>query len=360
MTNPLDPLKPLVSLTGMTIDFDIGRRFVRALHGVDLEVMRGETLGVVGESGCGKSITWLAAAGLLDDRARVGGSVRLAGEEILGAPERRLAAIRGGRVALIFQDPSSSLNPVRRIGWQIGEALRLHRGLRGAEARAEATRLLERVGISNPAQRLDEYPHELSGGMNQRVMIAMALAGEPELLIADEPTTALDATIQAQILDLLDDLRAETGMAMVLISHDLGVISDMCDRVAVMYCGRVVETGPAARVFAAPSHPYTSGLMAALPDIEGPRRRLDAIPGAVPAPHALPPGCAFAPRCAEAGVDCAAALPALGPLGGGHLAACLRRGPDARPREGAPASSAASHAEAQARRAARRPAEARP
>ncbi|QDL93655.1 ABC transporter ATP-binding protein [Paroceanicella profunda] len=325
MTEHFDELKPLVSLRGLTVDFDTGRRFVRALHGVDLDVHRGETLGIVGESGCGKSITWLAATGLLDARARIRGSVKLAGEEILNAPARRLARLRGGRIALIFQDPSSALNPVHRIGRQIGEALWLHRGLRGKDARREATRLLERVGISNPAQRLRDYPHELSGGMNQRVMIAMALAGEPELLIADEPTTALDATIQAQILDLLGDLRRETGMAMVLISHDLGVVSDICDRVAVMYCGRVIETAGATRLFSAPAHPYSIGLMRALPVIDGPRVRLDAIPGTVPAPDALPPGCTFAPRCAFADDACSGTLPGLRPVpGGDHRAACLR------------------------------------
>ncbi|WP_118133956.1 ABC transporter ATP-binding protein [Oceanicella sp. SM1341] len=325
MTEHFEQLKPLVSLRGLTVDFDTGRRYVRALHGVDLDIHRGETLGVVGESGCGKSITWLAATGLLDARARMRGSVKLAGEEILNAPAKRLAKLRGGRIALIFQDPSSALNPVHRIGRQLGEALWLHRGLRGKDARREATRLLERVGISNPAQRLRDYPHELSGGMNQRVMIAMALAGEPELLVADEPTTALDATIQAQILDLLADLRRETGMAMVLISHDLGVVSDICDRVAVMYCGRVIETAPAERLFAAPAHPYSIGLMRALPELDGPRRRLDAIPGTVPPPDALPRGCTFAPRCAFADDACSGALPGLRPVqGGDHRAACLR------------------------------------
>jgi len=303
--------EPLMTMRGLTVDFDTGPRFVRALHGVDLEIRRGETLGVVGESGCGKSITWLAALGLLGANARTAGSARFDGQDLVGMPPRRLNRIRGGRVALIFQDPASALNPVHRIGRQIGEALRLHRGLTGRAARTEAARLLDRVGIANAAQRLDEYPHELSGGMNQRVMIAMALAGSPDLLIADEPTTALDATIQAQILDLLRDLQTETGMALALISHDLGVIADMADRVAVMYCGRVVEQAPAGALFEAPAHPYTRGLMAALPDIDGPRRRLEAIPGAVPAPDALPPGCAFAARCPHVEGVCEAAPPPL-------------------------------------------------
>jgi peptide/nickel transport system ATP-binding protein len=318
---------PLLRLDGLTVDFDIGKRYVRALHGVDLTVRRGETLGVVGESGCGKSITWLAALALLGSSTKVSGSARFDGQELIGMAPRDLCRIRGGRIALIFQDPASALNPVHRIGTQIGEALRLHRGLRGSAARKAARDLIDRVGISNPEQRLNEYPHELSGGMNQRVMIAMALAGEPDLLIADEPTTALDATIQAQILDLLRDLQAETHMAMVLISHDLGVISDLADRVAVMYAGRVIEEAPAAALFDAPAHPYTNGLLAALPDIDGPRRRLEAIPGAVPAPHNLPPGCAFAARCSARRDMCDEAPPRLREVPGANLsrrAACER------------------------------------
>ena len=239
------------------------------LHGVDLAVGRGEALGLVGESGSGKSVTWLAALGLLPPRARVSGAVLLDGEDILNAAPARLARIRGGRVALIFQDPISSLNPVRRVGAQVTEALRLHRGLAGGAARAEAARLFELVGIPDARRRLDAYPHELSGGQNQRVMIAMALAGQPELLIADEPTTALDVTIQAQILELLDGVRQEFGMALVLISHDLGVIGEMCDRVAVMYAGRIVETAPSRTLFAAPRHPYTRALL----DCAAARRR---------------------------------------------------------------------------------------
>jgi peptide/nickel transport system ATP-binding protein len=319
-------METLLSIKDLTIDFDQGKRFVRALHGVSLNVARGEVLGVVGESGCGKSITWLAALGLLGSKARISGSVRLNGQEIAGAPEMDLAGLRGGRIAMIFQDPSSSLNPVPRIGRQIVEALKLHRGLNGASANAEAARLLDRVGIANATRRLREYPHEMSGGMNQRIMIAMALAGEPDLLIADEPTTALDATIQAQILDLLTELRRDSGMALGLISHDLGVVADMSDRVAVMYGGRVIEEADTGSLFDSPAHPYTRGLIAALPDIDGPRRRLESIPGTVPAPDQLPPGCSFAPRCAIASKICDARVPAFLPYGDkqSHFAACIK------------------------------------
>ena len=319
-------METLLSIEDLAIDFDQGKRFVRALHGVSLNVARGEVLGVVGESGCGKSITWLAALGLLGSRARISGSVRLNGQELAGAPEDDLAGLRGGRIAMIFQDPSSSLNPVHRIGRQIAEALKLHRGMTGASANAEAARLLDRVGIANATRRLREYPHEMSGGMNQRIMIAMALAGEPDLLIADEPTTALDATIQAQILDLLTELRRDTGMALVLISHDLGVVADMSDRVAVMYGGRVIEEADTGSLFDSPAHPYTKGLIAALPDIDGPRRRLESIPGTVPAPDQLPPGCSFAPRCAIASKICDARMPAFLPYGESqsHFAACVK------------------------------------
>ncbi len=314
------PDRPLVEIRDLRVSFE----GVPALRGIDFAVSPGEAVGLVGESGCGKSITWLAALGLLGPTARVSGSVRLQGEELLGAPPARLDAVRGGRIAMIFQDPATALNPVHRLGWQVEEALRLHRGLEGAAARAEALRLFERVGIPDAARRLASYPHEMSGGQNQRVMIAMALAGAPDLLIADEPTTALDATIQAQILDLLREIQAEAGMAMVLISHDLGVVADLCTRVGVMYAGRLVEMAPAAELFAEPQHPYTCGLLGALPDMSGPRRRLVAIPGSVPEPGRLPAGCAFAPRCGFATAACAAGVPELEAVGEDHHAACAR------------------------------------
>ncbi len=309
----------LLAISGLTIAFD----GVPALRGVDLRIARGEAFGLVGESGCGKSVTLLAALGLLPASATVRGSVRLDGQELLGAPAATLDRVRGGRIAMIFQDPVSALNPVHRVGRQVKEALSLHRGMDAAAAHAEARRLFDLVGIPDPANRLNAYPHELSGGQNQRVMIAMALAGQPELLVADEPTTALDATIQAQILDLLRRVRHETGMALILISHDLGVVADICSRVGVMYAGRIVELAPAETLFAAPAHPYTRGLLAALPEMTGPRRRLVAIDGTVPEPWAMPAGCAFAPRCASALAACDAAVPALRGIGAAHQAACM-------------------------------------
>jgi len=315
-----DVTDPLVTIEGLTVAFN----GVAALRGIDLAIGRGEAVGLVGESGCGKSVTWLAALGLLPATAAVAGRVRIEGEDLLGASPAVLERVRGGRIAMIFQDPASALNPVHSLGRQVSEALALHRGMRGAGARAEARRLFDLVGIPDAGRRLDSYPHEMSGGQNQRVMIAMALAGQPELLVADEPTTALDATIQAQILDLLRRLRAELGMALVLISHDLGVVAEMCDRVGVMYAGRIVEEAPSDALFAAPSHPYTQGLLAALPSMTGPRRRLSAIPGGVPEPWAMPPGCAFAPRCPHAGAACDAAVPALRHVGQDHAAACVQ------------------------------------
>jgi peptide/nickel transport system ATP-binding protein len=311
---------PLVAIRGLQVAFG-GQA---ALRGIDLDVAPGEAVGLVGESGCGKSVTWLAALGLLPARATVAGSVRIGGEELLNAPPAVLEGVRGGRIAMIFQDPASSLNPVHRVGRQIAEALALHQGMTGAAAQAEAKRLLDQVGMPDAARRLQAYPHELSGGQNQRVMIAIALAGRPELLVADEPTTALDVTIQAQILDLLQALRRETGMALVLISHDLGVVAETCGRVAVMYAGRIVEQAPTSRLFAAPTHPYTQGLLGALPPLDGPRRPLSAIPGGVPEPWAMPPGCAFAPRCAHRSAACDTATPATITLAEGHAVACLR------------------------------------
>ena len=316
---------PLVAVRGLTVDFAGGAQASRAVDGVSLEIAPGEALGIVGESGSGKSVTWLAALGLLPTKARVTGSVRIEGKELVGASRGDLEQVRGKRIAMIFQDPSSCLNPVHRIGRQLVEALHLHRGLSGRAAEAEALRLLDQVGIADARRRLADYPHLLSGGLNQRVMIAMALAGEPDLLVADEPTTALDATIQAQILALLGSIRHDTGMALVLISHDLGVVAENVDRVAVMYAGRLVEEAPGADLFGAARHPYTQGLLAALPTLTGPRRRLAAIPGTVPDPGNMPAGCRFAPRCPVAEARCATVPPPSRIVGFRHAAACHRR-----------------------------------
>ncbi|MDS9469382.1 ABC transporter ATP-binding protein [Paracoccus sp. MBLB3053] len=308
-----------VSISDLRVAFD----GVQVLHGIDLEIGRGEAVGLVGESGCGKSVTWLAALGLLPGKASVEGSVTLEGQELIGAPRRAVEAVRGARIAMIFQDPSSALNPVQRVGRQIGESLRLHRGLRGAAARAEVLRLMDMVGIPDAKSRIDLYPHEFSGGQCQRIMIAMALAGEPDLLIADEPTTALDATIQAQILDLLSALRRQTGMALVFISHDLGAVSAVCERAAVMYAGRIVETHDIAGLFRDPAHPYTRGLFQAIPDLDAGQHRLQPIEGTVPDPRALPQGCAFAPRCTRSSDICHAYPPDLKAQRNGGRVACF-------------------------------------
>ncbi|MBN9427781.1 MAG: ABC transporter ATP-binding protein [Burkholderiales bacterium] len=315
---------PLVAIHGLQVAFDDGVTRLPVLHGIDLDVRHGEALGIVGESGCGKSVTWLAVLGLLGARARVSGEVRLDGDAIDSLRGDALARIRGKRIAMIFQDPASALNPVHRIGKQLCEALALHRGLRGEAARAQALRLLDRVKIPSARQRLDAYPHQLSGGMNQRVMIAMALAGEPDLLVADEPTTALDATIQAQILALLDEIRRDSGMALALISHDLGVIAEVCDRVMVMYAGRIVESAQCRALFDRPAHPYTRGLLAALPDLTRPRARLEAIAGGVPAPGSVLAGCSFRERCTFAVDACHHVVPVQTMVAPGHCAACVR------------------------------------
>ncbi|MCK1385018.1 ABC transporter ATP-binding protein [Bradyrhizobium sp. 21] len=313
-------MMPLVSIRDLSVAFN----GVPVLRGVALSLQKGEALGLVGESGSGKSVTWLAALGLLPRHAKISGSVLLDGREILAAPASELDHVRGGRVAMIFQDPASALNPVLSIRKQLCEALALHRDLTGDAVKAEARRLLDLVGIPDAARRLSAYPHEFSGGQVQRIMIAMALAGNPDLLIADEPTTALDATIQAQILELLSSIRRETGMAMVLISHDLGVVAENCDRVAVMYAGRIVEEAPAHQLFADPVHPYAQGLIGALPPLDGPRRRLTAIPGTVPDPASMPDGCAFAPRCELAAEPCRLATPTLAPIADDRSVACIR------------------------------------
>ena len=308
-----------VSIRDLKVAFD----GVQVLHGINLDVDRGETVGLVGESGCGKSVTWLAALGLLPGKASVSGSVTIEGKQLIGTKRAAVEAVRGGRIAMIFQDPSSSLNPVRRVGHQISESLNIHRGMDRRSARIEAIRLLDMVGIPDAARRIDLYPHEFSGGQCQRVMIAMALAGEPDLLIADEPTTALDATIQAQILDLLLMLRRETGMAMVFISHDLGAVGAICERINVMYAGRIVESGTVAPMFDHPRHPYTRGLFDAIPRLDGARNRLIPIYGTVPDPNQMPVGCAFAPRCNKVSEFCNSYRPDLKPQQDERQLACF-------------------------------------
>jgi peptide/nickel transport system ATP-binding protein len=314
----------LVEIRGLEIRFSTRHHQFRALSGVDLSIAPGEAVGLVGESGSGKSITWLAALRLLGPKAHVTGEILLDGRDLLALDDEAMTRVRGRDIAMIFQDAGSALNPVRRIGSQIEESLGHHWGMDRAAARAEARRLLDRVQIPFAEQRMNDYPHQLSGGMNQRVMIAIALAGRPRLLVADEPTTALDATVQAQILALLDEIRRDSGMAMALISHDFGVVAENCDRVVVMYAGRVVESAGNPEIFDRPAHPYTRGLLAAIP---GGGHRTRPIPGSVPEPWAMPPGCVFEPRCGYAIPACRTTQPVLEEAGGvpGHVAACLRR-----------------------------------
>ena len=321
----------LLRVEGLRVEVNAGQSLHRIVRGVDLRIAPGEILALVGESGCGKSMTALAMLGLLPPKARVGGSVRFAGEELLGLDDRQMSRFRGGQLGMIFQDPQAALNPVRTIGAQLLEVLALHGDPSGRARRAEAVALLRRVGIAEPERRLRAYPHQLSGGMNQRVMIALALAARPKLLIADEPTTALDVTVQAQILRLLLDLRDENGLAVLLITHDLGIVSEYCDRLAVMYAGQIVESGRVEAVFGTPRHPYTQALLQALPGIEGPLGRLRDIRGAMPAPDERLPGCRFAPRCSEAGSACRDAEPSLRAVAKNQSVACLRPQEDAPP-----------------------------
>jgi peptide/nickel transport system ATP-binding protein len=322
-----DTPPPLLEVRDLRVDLATAAGRLPALRGLSFGVERGQTLGLIGESGCGKSLTALALMGLLPEGAGVSGSMRLEGTELVGLPERDWCRLRGNRVAMVFQEPMSALNPLHTIGAQIAEPLRLHRGLGRAAARAEALRLLERVQMPSPHERLDAWPHQLSGGQRQRVVIAMALACSPALLVADEPTTALDVTLQREVLQLMQRLVHEDGMGLLLISHDLGLMADHADRLHVMYAGEIVERGPTAAVFAAPAHPYTRGLQAARPRVGLPRgARLATIAGRVPALGAMPAGCAFAARCPLAGDDCrAAAVPERAVAGtADHAARCLR------------------------------------
>ena len=291
---------------------------------VSFQIAAGELVALVGESGCGKTLTGLALPRLLPANARLGTDtvIRLGETDLAHASDSTLRSIRGRRIAMVFQDPMSSLNPVMRVGAQIAEALTAHARIGRADARARAIALLTEVGIADPSTRVDAYPHQLSGGMRQRVMLAIALAGEPELLIADEPTTALDVTVQAQMLELLDALRQNRGMAVLLITHDLGIVAGRADRVLVMYAGRVVESATTAALFAAPAHPYTQGLFASIPRLDNTGSRLTPIPGTVPPPDQWPSGCRFHPRCSVAVSRCRTERPPLEAIGANHDVAC--------------------------------------
>jgi len=324
---------PLLEVTDLRTYFTTDAGVARAVDGVSLQVGTGETLGIVGESGCGKTVTALSVLGLIPSppgEIVAGSSIRFNDEELLGVKPARLREIRGNAISMIFQEPMTSLNPVLTVGHQIEEVLRLHRGLNKRDARATGVALLAEVGIPDPDQRFDAYPHQMSGGMLQRVMIAIALSCEPRLLIADEPTTALDVTIQAQILDLLVSLQRKHGMALLLITHDLGVIAEVCDRVVVMYGGQIVETGATEEILTRPEHPYTQGLLASLPGIGDRDVRLNPIPGTVPSAVDWPDGCRFRDRCSFAWERCAESAPDLLPVdaGSSRSARCWLVDPD--------------------------------
>jgi len=307
---------------GLEVHFPLFARSVHAVRGVDLDIARGEILGLVGESGSGKSVMASACLGLVPAPGEIRGSVRLAGTETVGASVRTLAGLRGGQAAMIFQNPTTALNPFFTIGRQLGDVIHQHRGLGRDGARAAALEALASVRLPDPAVQLGKYPHQLSGGQLQRVMIAMALACRPALLIADEPTTALDVTVQAQIILLLRDLARDTGLSVLFISHELGTVATICDRVAVMYAGRVVETGPVDTVLHDAAHPYTAALLESVPRLGLGRRSLGAIPGSVPDMATPPSGCAFHPRCSRANDDCKVADPILTAGEDGRAAAC--------------------------------------
>ncbi|HEX2009295.1 MAG TPA: ABC transporter ATP-binding protein [Roseateles sp.] len=320
----------LLDVKNLRVDLPTERGLLHAVRGIDFQVRRGEMLCLVGESGCGKSMTSLALMGLLPRKAqRSADHLRFAGQDLQRLKEREMARLRGARIAMIFQEPMTSLNPSYTLGDQLCEALRAHRRVSAAQARERAVYLLERAGVPQAAERLGQYPHQLSGGLRQRVMIAMALMCEPDLIIADEPTTALDVTIQAQILRLIRELQQEFGTAVVFITHDLGVVARIADRVAVMYAGQIVETAPVAELFAKPSHPYTRGLLGCIP-VRGktlPGSRLQSIPGVVPSLIGTVEGCAFANRCPQAQAPCRQAPPEVA-LNAGHAVRCVTARPE--------------------------------
>ena len=318
--------EPLLRVEDLHTYFGKGEREFRAVDGVSFTVRRGETLGIVGESGCGKSVTSLSIMQLIPNPpGRIaGGAIWFDGEDLTQKTQEDMRSIRGNKISMIFQEPMTSLNPVYTVGDQIIEGIRLHRDISASEARERAIEMLRLVRIPSPDKRIDDYPHQLSGGMRQRVMIAMALSSEPQLLIADEPTTALDVTIQAQILDLMRKIRDETGTAIMLITHSLGVVAEMADNVVVMYAGRIVERADVKTIFADPQHPYTLGLLGSIPKLGVEEDRLATIPGTVPNPQAMPSGCLFNPRCPIAEDRCRVEAPPLAELFPGHLVACWK------------------------------------
>jgi oligopeptide/dipeptide ABC transporter ATP-binding protein len=320
-------MPPLLDVRNLMTYFFTSRGLVKAVGGIDFTIEAGKTLALVGESGCGKSMTALSLLRLVPPPGRiVEGEIFFDGHDLRHTLPTEMRRIRGNRIAMIFQEPMTSLNPVLRIGEQIAEVLRLHKGLERQQALAKVIELLHQVGIPEPAQRAGEYPHQLSGGMRQRVMIAMALACDPQLLIADEPTTALDVTIQAQIMELLRGLKKERNMATLLITHDLGVVAESADHVAIMYAGLIVESAPVKTLFANPAHPYTRGLLACIPRLGESRKRLVPISGQVPSPRDLPPGCAFLERCPDPFAPCRGKVPPLAEIAPGHQVRCWRAG----------------------------------
>ncbi|MCC6748080.1 MAG: ABC transporter ATP-binding protein [Deltaproteobacteria bacterium] len=312
----------LLAVRDLKVELATEEGVFRPVDGVSLAVERGQAVGLVGESGCGKSVTALALVGLQPGRI-VGGAVEFDGCDLTRASATELRRVRGGRVGLVFQEPLAALNPVLRVGTQVGEVLRTHLGAPRGVARARAAELLREMGLPSPEAQLAAYPHQLSGGMRQRVMLAVALAGGPSLLVADEPTTALDPTVQAQVLALLEELRLRRGLALLFISHDLAVVGQVCSRVLVLYAGQVVEEGPTSTLLGAPRHPYTAALLAALPDPAAPRRRLAELPGVVPDLRHLSAGCRFAPRCSRAADRCSAEAPLLEEPNPGYRVRCF-------------------------------------
>ena len=316
-------MTPLLEVRDLAVAFGPADAPVRAVDGVGFEIPAGGAVGLVGESGSGKSVTAMAVLRLIGAPGRVvAGAIRFDGQDLLALPADRMPEIRGRDIAMIFQEPMSSLNPLMTIGDQVAEAILLHQPMSRAARRERVINLLRQVGIPDPESRLGAYPHEFSGGMRQRVMISMALACRPKLLIADEPTTALDVTIQAQVLELMKRIRRETGAAILLISHDLGVVAEMCERVVVLYAGRVVEEGEVRAIFRRAAHPYTRGLLNSIPRLDDERRRLSQIPGSVPLPGEITQGCPFRARCEHRVSRCDAEMPPLAPRGEGHRAAC--------------------------------------